>query len=235
MSLPFSEEQFLGVFAEYNRAVWPAQLFLYALAAAAIFLAARRRRHSGKVIAAILALFWLWMGVVYHLAFFAGINRAALVFGALFILQSLLFCAEGVRKRPLTFRFRADARGFFGATLFIYALVVYPLLGYLFGHTFPAAPTFGLPCPTTIFTFGMLLWVEGKVPVRLLLVPLGWSLLGTTAAVMLGMTEDLGLTAAGVLGTALIVSRNRRATGADRKAAVHLGKGDCGTISVVRG
>lgn len=74
-------------------------------------------------------------------------------------------------------------------------------------------------CPTTIFTFGTLLWAENRVSVGLLLVPLGWSLLGTTAAVMLGMTEDLGLTGAVVIGTALIVSRNHRVLRVDRKAS----------------
>jgi hypothetical protein len=111
MSLPFNEEQFLRVFAEYNCAVWPAQLFLSSLAGLAIFLAARRSRHAGKVITAILALFWLWMGVVYHLAFFTSINNAAFAFGALFILQWLLFFVEGVQKHSLNFRFRVNASG----------------------------------------------------------------------------------------------------------------------------
>lgn len=218
MSLPFSEEQFLEVFAAYNRAVWPSQLFLYTLAALTIFLAARGRgRHSGKVITATLALLWLWMGVVYHLTFFTAINQAAFAFGAIFILQSLLFFAVLARRQSLTFRFRADSYGFAGSALFVYSLVVYPLLGHLFGHTYPAAPTFGLPCPTTIFTFGTLLWAEGKVPVRLVLIPLAWALVGITAVMMLGMPEDLGLIVAGMLGTALVLMRNHRMSGVNNK------------------
>jgi hypothetical protein len=31
---------------------------------------------SHIIIAAVLALFWLWTGVAYHLAFFTGINKA---------------------------------------------------------------------------------------------------------------------------------------------------------------
>lgn len=44
MSLPFSEGQFLQVFAEYNRAVWPAQLLLYSAAVIGL------RAYSGRVV-----------------------------------------------------------------------------------------------------------------------------------------------------------------------------------------
>lgn len=46
-----------------------------------------------------------------------------------------------------------------------------PSLGVAIGHTYPAQPTFGLPCPTTIFTFGLLLWVRPPVPWSLLVIP----------------------------------------------------------------
>jgi hypothetical protein len=52
--LPFSEEEFLRVFAEYNGAVWPAQLLLYAAAVIALLLAAGSRPRSDRVSAATL-------------------------------------------------------------------------------------------------------------------------------------------------------------------------------------
>jgi hypothetical protein len=210
MSLPFSEEQFLQVFADYNRAVWPAQLLLYSAAVIVVFLRARKRPHSDTLVATTLAPLWLWMGVVYHLLFFATINKAAYAFGALFVVEALLFFSLAVQKAALTFRLRADVYGACAAVLFTYALIVYPALGYLWGHVYPASPTFGLPCPTVIFTFGVLLCVEREVPTRLLLIPLAWSVMGMTAAASLGMTEDYGLTAAGLLGSALIAFRNRK-------------------------
>lgn len=208
--MPFSEEQFLRVFAEYNRAVWPAQLLLYAAAIIAVFLAARNRPHSDKWVAALLALLWLWMGVVYHLLFFATINKAAYAFGVLFVVEALLFSALAVQKAPVTFHLRPDARGACAAALFTYSLIAYPALGYLQGRVYPAAPTFGLPCPTTIFTFAVLLCAEGEVPTRLLPIPLAWSVLATTAALNLGVTEDYALIPAALLSTALIASRNRK-------------------------
>jgi hypothetical protein len=87
---------------------------------------------------------------------------------------------------------------FSGVIMILYAMVVYPLLGFLFGHSYPAAPVFGVaPCPTTIFTFGLFLCTVRTVPKSILIIPLIWSVIGFTAALHLGIYEDVGLLAAG--------------------------------------
>jgi Family of unknown function (DUF6064) len=78
-----------------------------------------------------------------------------------------------------------------------------PRLASLLGQQFPATPTFGLPCPTTIFTLGVLLWLQRPAPVSLLVIPLAWSVIGTAAALQLGVGEDFGLVVAGVLTVVL--------------------------------
>lgn len=75
MVIPFTIEQFHVVFRDYNTALWPAQLFLLALA---------------------------------------------------------------------------------GIALIADALVLYPVWSAYSGHSYPETATFGLPCPTTIFTIGVL-------------------------------------------------------------------------------
>ena len=86
----------------------------------------------------------------------------------------------------------------------------HPRIGALLGHGYPQSPSFGVaPCPTTIFTFGLLLWTDRPVPRPLLVIPLLWSLLGVSAAVSLGIKEDLGLVVAALLGTALLIWRDR--------------------------
>jgi hypothetical protein len=92
----------------------------------------------------------------------------------------------------------------------LYSFVIYPILGYLFGHVYPKNPTFGLPCPTTIFTFGLLLWTDKIVPKYVLVIPSIWSLIGFVAALFLGIKEDYGLLIAGVLGSILILIRDRK-------------------------
>ena len=209
--IPFTVEQFLGVFERYNLAVWPAQLFLYAIAIIAVCLALRRKADFSRGISLILSAFWIWMGLVYHFWFFSTINSAALLFALFFVVQGVLFFIAGAWKQQLQFRFRPNLLGILGGAFLLYALVIYPALGYWLGHQYPAAPTFGLPCPTTIFTFGVLLWTDRRVSLYLLAIPLAWSFMGFWAAISLGMIEDYGLLAAGLIGSLLIFVRDRLA------------------------
>lgn len=221
MNLPFTEEQFLNVFRDYNVSVWPMQVFLVLTGLAAVFFAVVPRRASGRIITGILSFLWLWIGAVYHLLFFRTINPAAVLFGALFLLQGLLFVYAGLVRKSLGFHFRTDAYGLTGAALLLYAFVVYPTLGYILGHGYPSSPTFGLPCPTTIFTFAILLWAERRVPVYILVIPFLWSLLGFSAAISLGIFEDIGLLVAGVVATGLVIIRNRTVRRAREHAESH--------------
>jgi hypothetical protein len=207
MNIPFTTEQFLAVFARYNVAVWPAQVFLYALALGGIVAA---RRGAGRWVWVLLAGLWAWMGLVYHWGFFASINPAAWVFGAFFLIQAALLLTVGVCRAPLAFSIRPDRFGVVGAALVVYALLVYPLIGTVAGHhVYPAAPTFGLPCPTTIFTLGLFLWADARLPLRLLVIPALWSVVGFSAAVSLSITEDYGLLVAGLVGTLMVSWRVR--------------------------
>ena len=210
MQLPFTVEQFFDVFAQYNQSVWPAQIFLNMLAVAAVILALFRVKSNGKLISGILGVFWLWIGIVYHLAFFTDINQGAYLFGVLFIVQGLFFIFAGVIKEKLLFQLKWDIYNLFGILFIVYALILYPIIGHQMGHVYPKQPTFGLPCPTTIFTFGILLWTSKRIPKYILVIPVLWSIIGFGAALNLAITEDYGLLIAGMVGTALIIFRDRR-------------------------
>jgi hypothetical protein len=204
MRLPFTADQFFEVFRSYNEAVWPAQWLFNVLAIVALTMAVMHYRRNSRGVPAILAVFWMWMGAVYHLAFFAEVNPAAYVFGALFLAQALLFAWLAWRAR-LTFAPRSDAAGIAGWLLILYALILYPAVGLLLGHAYPASPTFGLPCPTTLFTLGVLLWARPAVSWGVLVIPMLWTIVGSVAALQLGVWEDLGLAvaAAAVAGRSL--------------------------------
>ncbi|MBI4501217.1 MAG: hypothetical protein HY700_08655 [Gemmatimonadetes bacterium] len=209
MSLPFTVDQFLGVFASYNRAVWPAQVLLYGIGWLLAIVAYRGRAGAPRWIAFGLALLWAWMGAVYHLWFFRPVNPAAVAFGGAFLLQALLFVLWGTTHRRETAGRVRGARAWVGGALLGYALVAYPLLGWSLGHHYPSSPTFGVPCPTTIATLGLLVWVSPPPPWWLLVVPLLWVLVGSSAAFALGIREDLGLLAAGVIASAWFWYRSR--------------------------
>jgi hypothetical protein len=161
--------------------------------------------HAGRWVAATLSLLWLWMGAVFHIGFFTDINPAAFLFGALFVLQGILFAAVAA-SRGLPPPAWHGVRGMAAGALLIYGLVAYPALANALGHEYPRLPTFGLPCPTTIFTWAVLILCEQRPPRFLFVVPAMWSLLGVSAALQLGMWEDLGLAVAGVV--ALAVARS---------------------------
>lgn len=192
IQLPFSRAEFFAVFASYNESVWPAQVALYALAVGAVVLAMRRRRRASRLTHAILAALWLWMGVVYQAGFLSGITRAGFVFAVMFVIEGVLFARLAIRRRTVVFAVRNDTAGWAGSALIVLALVLYPAMAVLAGHRYPAQPTFGLPCPTTIFTLGILLW--GTRAMRhAFVIPVAWALIGSVAALRLGVQEDFSL------------------------------------------
>ena len=204
MRIPFTTEQFFGVFRAYNLALWPAQWFLLALAVAAIVLVIRPQRWSGVGISAILGFLWAWTALAYHLAFFSTINPLAYAFAALFLVGAGCFLWQGVVRRQLEFRWQAGVRTLIGSGLIVFALVVYPIWSYGAGHPYPALPTFGLPCPTTIFTMGLLAFLVAPYPRGPILVPVLWCLVGAQAAFVFDVPQDLGLVVAAVVGIVLL-------------------------------
>lgn len=208
--LPFTREQFLGVFADYNMAVWPAPVVAYVLGLIVVVALLRPSSQGHRVVAGVLAAMWAWTGVAYHGLFFARINPVALVFGALFVVQAALFVIAGVAGRRLVVGRPAGPAAALGWALVIYAAVVYPLLGQSTGHAYPAQPMFGItPCPVTLFSFGVLLLTSAPVPRWLLIIPLAWSLVGGSAAFMFGVAQDWPLLFSG-LTIVLLVLRDRR-------------------------
>jgi len=217
MKTPFTTEQFFDIFIHYNTSVWPVQVLLNLLALFVIFIAIRKFSFSDTVISWVLAFLWLWMGIVYHLIFFSSINPAAYVFGVLFIMQGLLFIYAGAIKKNVSFDYKTDALHVTGIVFILYALFIYPMLGIAFGHVYPASPTFGLPCPTAIFTFGILLW-SVRMPKWIIIIPFIWSIIGFTAVLKFSVAEDSGLLITGVISTILLLFRKKKDNAEEKTA-----------------
>jgi hypothetical protein len=211
MSLAFTQQQFFEVFSRYNEAVMPLQIGLFLLGLSAFGAMVVRRRDSDRVISAILAGLWAWMGVVYHFIYFRELNPAATLFGAMFLGGAGIFAWVGVVQGRLVFDCESRARRVAGHALIAYAVVGYPLLSAILGREFPEIPTFGLPCPTTIFTIGMLAFLSAPFPRYVFAIPIAWALIGAQAALLLGVYEDLGLLVAGLAGVWLAFDSPREA------------------------
>jgi len=129
MQLPFTAEQFYGVFREYNTTLWPAQVFLLALAVAAVVLVVVPHRWSGWSgvgVSAILALLWAWLGLAYHLAFFTSISPPAYGFAGVSVAGALVFLWQGVVRRKLEFRWVAGGRSVVGFLLVVFVKQTHP-------------------------------------------------------------------------------------------------------------
>jgi hypothetical protein len=209
MRLPFTHEQFLDVFAAYNTRWWPAASLLWLLTLGAVWFIYRREKGAGLYVAVLLALHWLWSGVVYHLGYFRPVNPAATIFGILFGLQGGLFLWLGASRR-LTFQPSSSIWSWIGIGLVAYA-VVYPLLGLLGGLQYPRLPTFGVPCPTVILTAGVLLIVPRRTARWPAIVTILWTGIGGSAAFVLGIRADLALPLAGILLLVYILTPASRA------------------------
>lgn len=208
MRPPFTEADFLALFARYNEALWPAAAALWLWTCGTAVLIARRGRAPFSI-RALLVAHWLWSGAVYHLALFTSINPAAWLFGALFVAQAVMFATSAHMRKQLELTSSA-VRLTTGAGLVAYSLG-YPLLVLASGLQYPAMPTFALPCPTTLFTAGVLVAADPPLPRRLFVIPILWSLVAGTAAVSLGVTPDYALFAAAIAMVMKVCGARQRA------------------------
>ncbi|CAN7767178.1 DUF6064 family protein [Variovorax sp. LjRoot290] len=207
--LPFTRDQFFTLFGAYNEAVWPVQVLSYVLGGAMVVLVVRPSRAGGRVIGLALALMWVWTGIAYHGLFFSSINKAALLFGVLFVVQGGLLFYAAVWKGRMAFGVGRGSGAWLGWAFVVYAAAIYPLLGMWMGHRYPEMPMFGIsPCPVTIFTLGLLLLTTTPVSRWLFVIPILWSLVGGSAAILLGVAQDWLLLFSGV-AVPLVVLRNR--------------------------
>ena len=196
MRLPFTKEQFFDLFAVYNMALWPVLVVLWiaSLAVAMLLLSSRRPPH--RWISALLAAHWAWSAMAYHVAFFTRINPAAWVFAALFLLQAALFFWLGVVRGALSFDRWRNAWAPVAWALVAYSLA-YPVINAVDHLSLSRIPAFGVPCPTTIFTAGLLMLAAPR-SWSLSIIPVIWSVIGGSAAFVLGVRADYALPVAGM-------------------------------------
>ena len=199
MQLPFTKEQFFDLFASYNEALWPAAVALWIASAVILALRLSAPRPHDRWISALLVAHWAWSALAYHVAFFTRINPAAWLFAALFLGQAVLFFRVGVVQRRLSFAPWGNAWAPLAWGLIAYSLA-YPFINAIDHLSLVRIPTFGLPCPTTIFTAGALMLATRR-SWSLSIVPVIWSAIGGSAAFLLGVHADMALPIAGIVLT----------------------------------
>jgi len=208
---PFTMQEFLTLIADNNTRFWPVALIAYALGIAAVVLLLRRAKVASAFAAAVLALFWLWAGVMFNALVFSRLWPGAVGIAVLFVIQAGLLAVTGVWKSQLRFSVTTDVAGVVGGLAILYATVGYPAVAALMGRGYPQSLLLGLtPCPTVVFTLGWLLWSCRPLPKALLVIPVLIALAMGGMAASLGIVEDFGLVITAVVAAGLLLARDRK-------------------------
>lgn len=196
----FSLETYYRLFERYNAAIWPGQIVALALGAAIGAFLRRAEPGWGRLIAAILAAYWLWIAIAFHATRYATIHRGAVYFAWAFGLEALILLWAGVLRGGLTFERRRNAVGRAGLAIFLFAVLVQPLIGLLFGRGWAQIEIFGVaPDPTAVGTLGILLFAAGRLRWELIAVPALWCAFSGATLLAMGTPAGWVMLAAGAV------------------------------------
>ena len=211
MQTPFTTEQFFSVFENYNTTVFPAQIILLLLGCIGALMLHSGIRHKDRIISGILGILWLWIGLVYHISFFSEINKVAIGFGVIFLIQGLYFLWLGFSGERIAFEPGGSGWSFMGYFFILYGLILYPTANYFIELHVARTISLGLPCPTNIMTLGFLMLAGPKQARYLLIIPSIWAVIGISTAFNLGVYQDLVMPVAAIIAWTAWFFRRRTA------------------------
>ncbi|HLF56479.1 MAG TPA: DUF6064 family protein [Thermoanaerobaculia bacterium] len=217
MNPPATMDRLLATFERLNTELWPAHAVGITLALAVLALVVAKHRRASSFTLAALGFLWIATGTIFHWLYFRPIGGAGGWLAGVFVVQGVSFLIAARRPRT-SFRFDGSGFSWLGLGLAAFAVIGYPVSGYLLRGTFLHAAWIGIfPCPVGVFTMGMFLMSERVAPKALLVIPTLWALAGLRP-VLWGVTEDIVLLAGGLLAAVLVMIRDGRAPAAPRSA-----------------
>lgn len=208
--LPYTAEVLFALFDEYNQAIRPLQGVALFLTAGVLMLALRSRENRSRLIIVILAAGWLWTGTVYHLVYFRELNFAAPGYGMVFILQGMLLFWAGVYRNRVSIRFQRKPASYAGMAILILSAFILPVIDWHQGLSWTDA-RFALLAPgaTAGLTLGLLMMADRRPPLWIAAIPVLWTIIVGAHAAVLGIYQDIALTAAGLVALFWLVAHAR--------------------------
>ncbi len=204
--LLFAPRTYYRLFELYNAEIWPLQIVVLFAGAAILLLMRSRIAWRARLIAAMLAACWLWIAWAFHWQRYATINWAASYFAVAFAIEAALLLWIGLVRARLQFDSDQGVATRTGVAIFIFALLVQPLLGFLSGREWRQLEVFGVaPDPTVVATLGLLL-AANRIHWIALPIPLLWCLLGGTTLWVMNAADAFVLPVAAVV-VLLLASR----------------------------
>jgi hypothetical protein len=169
----FSPQTYYRMFAQYHARIFPLQVVLVASAVALPLLVRSRWAPAGRIVPAVLAAWWTWVAIAFHLSRYSTINWAARYFALLFVAQAVLLVWYAIRET----RHRAQQDNWVTWGLWLVAILA-PVGSMLSGRTWNQVELVGAtPDPTAIATLAFALSVA-RWRLVLAIVPLVWCGIG---------------------------------------------------------
>lgn len=188
--LLFSPDVYFQSIAYYNQNIWPVPILGLLMGLAFFWLLMTIDRKSSMLAGFILLLGWAWCGGVYHLQFYQQINWMAFYYGWGFVAQSILMFLWLARNLKQTNHpiLNPTCQLRIGQILTGISIFILPLIGLIDGPNIKAGLLFGLsPVPTILATFGLALII--KLPLWLLILPFGFTIIGILTAHTIGSAQ----------------------------------------------
>ena len=188
--LLFSPDVYFQSIAYYNQNIWPVPILGLLMGLAFFWLLMTIDRKSSMLAGFILLLGWAWCGGVYHLQFYQQINWMAFYYGWGFVAQSILMFLWLARNLKQTNHpiLNPTWQQRIGQILTGISIFILPLIGLIDGPNIQAGLLFGLsPVPTILATFGLALII--KLPLWLLILPFGFTIIGILTAHTIGSAQ----------------------------------------------
>jgi hypothetical protein len=198
---------FVALFEQCNRAIWPFQVVAFLAMLVGVALMVISGRHAQRAAVAILAPFWIFVGVVFQYVYLRPLYRPGRLFAALWVIEGLLLSLSAIRSSESLIRGNRWCV-VLGWLAIGYSLLGYPVLGVaLRGSVLRVAWVGAFPCPTALFTLAVLMMAQRPIPRWLLAIPAFWAI-GGLVPFSWGILEDLGLVVLGALIIGTIVYRD---------------------------
>jgi len=210
--LLFSPRTYYRMFELYHAQIWPIHFVVIVSVVAIVVLLRRDGEWRGRVIAALLAVSWLWVAIAFHLQRYATINWAAKYFAVLFVAEALMLTWLGVVRRRLRFSLSRESAPYMAVGLLLVALGLEPIAGRIAGRTWQQVEVAGLtPDPTAVATLALLALAVPRAPRALLVIPVLWCVIGGATLWALGSGEAWIVLLSGLCGLVLAIRTSRSA------------------------
>lgn len=169
----FSQSAYFRQFELYNKAVWPLHIIAILFSVVITYALWRKFVWTGRLIASLLVVSWLWVALAFLYHRFFQIHIVADWYALAFILQAAFLAWYGIFKNRLNFFVDNQNRIKIVSLLLFVAILFYPFIAFLSGRSWMQFEMFSLaPDPTALATIAILLFFQA--PVVLYIIPLMW-------------------------------------------------------------